>query len=344
MQWPYDAAPPRGVPAGTGITVNAVFTDPGGRRFTQPAFYSEEFLDEVREGRDWHLPTGRFGWKVRFSPDRAGAWTYRIVAVDKGGAVESRYHTLHRHGLGQQGLRQGQQGRSPLLRVRRRLAVPRDGLQPSRTTWDSPSTKGRPAYERLAANGVNLVRVWVSSIYGSAWNSWVGGRNQYRGYLPVTGLVPFRRRGDGPDHAGHEARLRGRGRHRLVRRLPHAALVGRPGGVGQAAHPIPPPCRVPRARASAGRGIRASATTASSPRSRRVASRRATSRARARRSRATAATPPASAPSRARWYSGGRELPAADVPGARERPPGRGLRAVGLAARGPRQRRVRRRR
>ena len=54
----------------------------------------------------------------------------------------------------------------------------------------NPSTEGTAAYERLAENGVNLVRVAISSIYGSAWNNWIGGRNQYRGYLPVTGLVP----------------------------------------------------------------------------------------------------------------------------------------------------------
>ena len=33
--------------------------------------------------------------------------------------------------------------------------------------------------------------MWISSIFGSAWNPYVGARNQYGGYLPRTGLVPF---------------------------------------------------------------------------------------------------------------------------------------------------------
>ena len=191
MQWPYDERPPRGVPPGTGITVNAVFTDPDGRRFTQPAFYSQEFRDEVREGRDWHLPTGHFGWKVRFSPDRVGAWTYRIVAVDRGGAVESPVYSFTVTASDNKGF------------VRVSKADPRyfefeDGSPFHAMGLNLPDllgrplTEGAPAYERLSANGVNLVRVWVSSLYGSAWNGWIGGRNQYRGYLPVTGLVPFR--------------------------------------------------------------------------------------------------------------------------------------------------------
>ena len=190
MQWPYDAAPPQGIPARTGITVNAVFTDPDGRQFTQPAFHSQEFLDEVREGRDWHLPTGTFVWKVRFSPNRVGAWTYKIVAVDGGGTVESALHNFTVTASAKKGF------------IKVSAADPRyfefdDGTPFNAMGFQlpdylgNPSTQGTAAYERLAANGVNLVRVAISSIYGSAWNNWIGGRNQYRGYLPVTGLVPF---------------------------------------------------------------------------------------------------------------------------------------------------------
>ena len=89
LQWPYDPAPPAGIPAGQGITVNAVFTDPLGRQFLQPAFYAEQFLDEVRNNRDWHLPTGVFRWTVRFSPNRDGQWSFKLVVVDGNGTAES---------------------------------------------------------------------------------------------------------------------------------------------------------------------------------------------------------------------------------------------------------------
>jgi hypothetical protein len=89
IQWPYDPAPPNGIPAGVGISVHAVFTDPDGRQFVQPAFPYQHFLDETRNGRDWHLPTGSVSWKVRFSPNKIGAWSYRLRAQDASGATET---------------------------------------------------------------------------------------------------------------------------------------------------------------------------------------------------------------------------------------------------------------
>ena len=52
-----------------------------------------------------------------------------------------------------------------------------------------PSMSGI-GYAQLAAHGINFARVWISSIFGASWNTWIGGRNQYGGYLPITGLVP----------------------------------------------------------------------------------------------------------------------------------------------------------
>ena len=191
MQWPFDPSPPAGIPASAGITVNARFTDPEGRQFDHPAFYIAHFVDEVRDGRDWHLPTGNFSWMVRFTPNRAGTWKYKIVAAEKNGSTESaEFH-----------FSVTPSARRGFIKVSR--ADPRyfefdDGtLFAGRgfafpTYLDDPRTKGEPAYLALRNIGVNLVRVWISSIFGSAWSPWIGGRDQYRGYLPVTGLVPFR--------------------------------------------------------------------------------------------------------------------------------------------------------
>jgi hypothetical protein len=189
-QWPYDPAPPPGVPAGVGISVNGVFTDPTGRQHLQPAFYSQQFLDEVREGRDWHLPTPAFRWAVRFAPHVAGNWTFKIVATDSSGTVESASYAFTVVPSSSKGF----------LRVSR--GDPRyfefDGGQPFYglgfelpAFLDNPTTRGEPEYAALAANGVDFVRVWISSIFGSAWSTWIGGRNQYRGYLPFTGLTPI---------------------------------------------------------------------------------------------------------------------------------------------------------
>jgi len=190
LQWPYDPAAPNGVPPGTGITVNAVFTDPDGREFVQPAFYAQQFLDEIRDGRDWHLPTGTFSWKVRFSPNRAGTWTYRIVATDANGTVESPRHSLSVTSTSRRGFIRVSQADPRYFEFDDGSPFFARGFEYG-DHLDDPTTKGGPAYARLAGSGVNLVRLWISSVFGSAWNIWIGGRNQYRGYLPNAGLLPF---------------------------------------------------------------------------------------------------------------------------------------------------------
>jgi len=190
MQWAYDPSPPHGIPARAGITVNAIFTDPGGREYAQPAFYSEDFLDEVRDGRDWHLPMGHFRWRVRFSPNRIGTWNYRIVATDTSGTAESPRYTFSVSPSTERGFIRVSKADSRYFEfdngstfVGMGMAVP--------TYLANPTSVGRVEYAKLGGYGISLVRLWISSIFGSAWSSWIGGRNQYRGYLPVAGLVPF---------------------------------------------------------------------------------------------------------------------------------------------------------
>ena len=79
LHWPYDPAPPRGIPPGEGISVEGVFTDTSGRVYSQPAFLYQRFEDDVRNGRDWHYPTSDFNWKVRFSPNAVSHFSGRKV-------------------------------------------------------------------------------------------------------------------------------------------------------------------------------------------------------------------------------------------------------------------------
>jgi hypothetical protein len=196
MQWPYDPAPPNGIPAGAGITVNAIFTDPNGQQFVQPAFYAEDFLDAVREGRDWHLPTGTFTWRVRFSPNRPGQWTYRIVATDRTGTAQTSSFAFAVAPSAHRGFVRVSAADSRYFEFDDGTLFDGVGfLLPSYI--DAPVTTGAAEYAKLAAARVNFVRVWISSIFGSAWSTWIGGRNQYRGYLPVTGLVPYTDTGTG---------------------------------------------------------------------------------------------------------------------------------------------------
>jgi hypothetical protein len=189
-QWPYDPAPPPGVPAGVGISVDAIFTDPDGREHRQPAFYSQDFLDETRGGRDWHLPTGHFSWRVRFSPHKTGPWSYRLVVRDSSGTVETPAYAL-------QVLPSSNRGFVKVSAADSRYFEFDDGSLFNGMGFqfaghlDDPAAKGGPEYQKLGDYGVNFVRLWISSMFGSAWTPYVGGRNLYAGYLPRTGLVPY---------------------------------------------------------------------------------------------------------------------------------------------------------
>ena len=191
LQWPFDAEPPSGVPPGEGISVDAVFTDPDGQRFSQPAFHAREFVDGVEDGRDWHLPTDRTAWHVRFTPNRPGPWHYTLTARDRSGVATSPGRTVMVTASSARGF----------IRV---SAADHRYFEFDNGAWftglgfevpeflDEPVTRGRPEYQRMAGYGVNFGRLTLASLFGSAWSPWIGGRNQYRGYLPVTGLVPYR--------------------------------------------------------------------------------------------------------------------------------------------------------
>lgn len=189
-QWPYDPAPPNGVPAGVGASVDAIFTDPAGHQFRQPAFHAETYRDEVRAGRDWHLPTGQFAWRVRFSPNLPGTWTYKIVARDARGANETSERAFTVGPAVGHGFIKVSAADSRYFEFDD--GSPFFGMGVELPSFlEDPVTRGGPELSALASNGINVARIWISNIFGSAWPTWIGGRNQYRGYLPVTGLVPF---------------------------------------------------------------------------------------------------------------------------------------------------------
>ena len=57
------------------VDITAVFTSPSGQKWTLPGFYNY---------------SRRTLWKVRFSPDETGVWTYIINVKDKGGKTSSK--------------------------------------------------------------------------------------------------------------------------------------------------------------------------------------------------------------------------------------------------------------
>lgn len=104
--FPYDPAPPSGVPAGVGITVDALFSpDNWTTVITQPAFLYQPYerrciVDNApvtpcpSNGEEWLYPTGDPVWTVRFAPQQPGEWRYRVRATDASGTVQSAEGTF----------------------------------------------------------------------------------------------------------------------------------------------------------------------------------------------------------------------------------------------------------
>ena len=85
---PFDAAPPPGVQPGQGVSVDALFSpDNWTTVITQPAFLYQPYTDTLQDGQDHLTPSGPPRWTVRFAPQQAGAWQYRLRAQDAGGVT-----------------------------------------------------------------------------------------------------------------------------------------------------------------------------------------------------------------------------------------------------------------
>jgi hypothetical protein len=84
--YPFDASPPPGIEAGTGVTVDALFRAPGETVWQSlPCFYYQPMTEASGE----LLPSDDPDWRCRFAPDEVGTWQYKIRATDASGTTES---------------------------------------------------------------------------------------------------------------------------------------------------------------------------------------------------------------------------------------------------------------
>jgi hypothetical protein len=81
-----DQYPDRNSPYGIdGISIDAIFTAPSGKKLTVPAFYFQEYI----RSEDTMTPTNNYFWKIRFAPEEIGEYRYYIQIQDNTGT--SRY-------------------------------------------------------------------------------------------------------------------------------------------------------------------------------------------------------------------------------------------------------------
>jgi hypothetical protein len=152
------------------IDVRAVVTPPRRASFEVPAFWFQDYTRALVNGREVLTPKGTPHFKVRFTPDTAGRWRWHWV-IRTGGTTtvsEDQYLRVQR-APGRGFLRTS-------TRDSRYLAF--DNGEPyfavgENTGWYD--ARGTYAYddwfERLADQGANFGRIWMSSwAFGVEWN------------------------------------------------------------------------------------------------------------------------------------------------------------------------------
>jgi len=194
-QFPYDPNPPAGLQPQTGISVDGLFSpDNWHTVYTQPGFYYQDFLDQVKSGQEWFYPTGTFSWKVRFSPDKPGEWQYKLRAQDSSGTSESPVSSFNVRPA---------TGRGPIRVSARdpRYFEHQDGayfpglgynMNFNHVSWINPILDKEKNINIMEQNGIQLVRIWLSewAIFGSGWNPWQSiDPDLHAQYIPYSGLT-----------------------------------------------------------------------------------------------------------------------------------------------------------
>jgi hypothetical protein len=203
FQFPYDPTPPNGIkpayPEYNGISVDAYFLPPGltdwNKAFHQPAFYYQYFEDQVKQNwdatsKEWFYPTGGFAWKVRFAPNSPGTWQYRINARDASGTVQSGTQSFSVTSSNNSGFIKVSPTDTRYFQFDNGKVYNPLGFEGT-GNLSNPTSSNQASFQAYGQNGVNLDRVWISSIFGTSWQEWIGGRNLYDGYLPRTGTESF---------------------------------------------------------------------------------------------------------------------------------------------------------
>jgi hypothetical protein len=195
LQLPYDSTPPSGIAPEIGISVDALFTPDDWRTvYTQPAFYYQEFISDIKGGKEWYYPTGQFSWKVRFTPDAQGTWNYKIIAKDRSGTSETPANSFIVVPSNLHGFVRVSQRDARYFEFEDGTYFPGLGynMNYDHVSWYSPILDNQTNFEIMSRNGIQLVRIWLSQwgIYTSAWNPWNSiDPNLHAQYIPYAGLT-----------------------------------------------------------------------------------------------------------------------------------------------------------
>jgi len=203
LQVPYDTSPPAGITPNIGISVDAEFTSPSGKKFSQPGFYYTVYDDrEIQNNSAYFYPISN-NWKIRFSPNETGTWQYKLIVQDAGGAVEivpaNNSFTVVANTDTATNTAKG------FIKVAKndpRYFEYDDGtyfpglgynMNYNHVAWANPILDNQSNFQKMKENGIQFVRIWLSqwAIFSSAWNQWNNSRNDYNNYVPRSNISAF---------------------------------------------------------------------------------------------------------------------------------------------------------
>jgi hypothetical protein len=194
FQFPFDVSPPAGIEPEIGITINALFTPDGWQTiYTQPAFYYQEFDDQVKSGLEWFYPTGNFSWKVRFTPTMEGTWQFKLVGQDSTGTYESPIRSFLVGPSTNRGFIRVSRSDARYFEFENGSYFPGLGYNMNfdHVSWDNPVLDNQENFRIMSENGIQLVRIWLSQwgIYDVSWNPWNAIDPRFHGqYIPESAL------------------------------------------------------------------------------------------------------------------------------------------------------------
>jgi hypothetical protein len=199
---PYTASPPAGVASGLGITVDGELSRDGFQTvLRQPAYYAQQFVYFPLPGADWLYPTTVWAWTLRFAPPTAGTWQYRIRATDASGTTVSAPTSVSVVPSASHGVARVSPTDPRYFEFADGTYLPALGFNMNfdHISWTNPIQSNRAQFQALGANGVQVVRHWLSQwgVYGSANTVWTSPE---RGadYVPLATVDPVNRPGFTP--------------------------------------------------------------------------------------------------------------------------------------------------
>ncbi|MDQ3813095.1 MAG: cellulase family glycosylhydrolase, partial [Armatimonadota bacterium] len=162
------------------VRLDALVTTAAGRTFTQPGFFLVDYRREVRAGSELMVPQGNGRWCVRLAVTEPGPLRCRLVAKDRSGTVSREINTV----VVPPRLSRLSRGFIRQSRVDPHYLQFEDGtgflpIGHNLPIYHNAGQTGADAIRKMAANGENYNRWWMSSSgFGIEWENRLGWYRQ----------------------------------------------------------------------------------------------------------------------------------------------------------------------